>query len=86
MPILNYTTEVPVAKTAAEIQARLARAKVQSVMTPDALFVLLVFGAGRAHYVSNANRDEMVKALREIADQVEASEKPRPRRKRKGGG
>jgi len=54
----------------------------RSVMPDGALFVVLVFGDGQAHYVSNANRDEMVAALREIADQVEASAKPRPQPRR----
>lgn len=32
MPILNYTTEVPTAKTANEIQAALVRARAQAIM------------------------------------------------------
>lgn len=32
MAILNYTTEIPAERTAAQIQARLVKAKAQAVM------------------------------------------------------
>jgi hypothetical protein len=43
------------------------------VVPPDAMFCLIVFDPKqKAHYVSNARRLEIPKALRELADSLEA--------------
>ncbi len=52
MPILNYTTTVSAAKSAAEIQAKLVRAKAQAVLTeygPDGVLTALSFRIPTAH-------------------------------------
>jgi hypothetical protein len=46
MAILNYTTKVPIKKTVAEIQERLARAKAEAVLTeydPDGIISAISF-------------------------------------------
>jgi hypothetical protein len=52
----------------------LARAT-ETALPDGALFVLLVFDdPGIAQYVSNCSRENMVQALRETADRLEARE------------
>ena len=48
--------------------------RIESKIPHDALFVLMVTPKGekgRAHYVSNASRDDVVESLREFADALE---------------
>lgn len=48
---------------------RLAGEATGSIMPPDGIFLLAVFGPdGQMHYVSSANRGDVAKALRELAN------------------
>ena len=49
--------------------------KVSAILPKDFGFVILVFpfgeNAGTANYISNANREDMIKTLRETSDRLE---------------
>lgn len=52
-------------------------AKVDAMLPSDMGFTVLVFplgNVGESNYISNANRSDMIKALREIADRLEKRE------------
>lgn len=51
--------------------------KVKSMLPKDFVFTILVFPLnepGVSNYISNANRSDMIKALREVADRLEAKQ------------
>ena len=51
--------------------------KVSAMLPEDFGFTLLVFkfnNPGESNYISNANRQDMIKALRETADRLEKQE------------
>lgn len=58
--------------------ARLMKAIADSVkaqLPPETLFAVIVFDdPGLGQYISNARRPEMIEALRETADRLEAGE------------
>lgn len=61
---------------------------IKSEVPDDALFILMVVPSGdtsgRAHYVSSAEREDVVKVLREFADALEkgsvSDDRPNPSR------
>jgi hypothetical protein len=71
---MSQNTKATVAKALRKIMKRAEKDLNRAHGRKAAVFVLTVpFGAGHdASYISNANRDDAVKALRETADRLEA--------------